>query len=60
MKSLMNIKIDLNDDEEIDGETYKERVIDGIIENMWKFNQTYNFSTDNMVRLNFQFNLNLF
>ena len=56
----MNIKIDLNDDEEIDGETYKERVIDGIIENMWKFNQTYNFSTDNMVRLNFQFNLNLF
>ena len=47
MQNLMNIKID----EEIDGETetYNERVIDAIIENMWKFNQTYNFTTDNMV-----------
>lgn len=51
MKNLMNIQVDLTDDnnEAIGGETYKERIIEGIIENMWKYNQTYNLTTENMV-----------
>jgi hypothetical protein len=49
MKRLMNISVE--SDEDTDGETHKSNLIDGIIENMWKFNQTYNLTTDNMVSL---------
>jgi hypothetical protein len=49
MKRLMNISVE--SDEDTYGETYKSNLIDGIIENMWKFNQTYNLTTDNMVSL---------
>jgi hypothetical protein len=54
MKCLMNINVE--SDEDTDGETYKSNLIDGIIENMWKFNQTYNLTTENMVSLSLLIN----
>ena len=45
MCKLMNIKID--EDEEVS--TVKDSKIEAVMENMWKFNQTYKLSTHRMV-----------
>ena len=47
MKCLMNLQVDA--DEEISSEEYKNKIIEDVIENMWKYNQTYNITTEIMV-----------
>lgn len=48
MKNLMSIEIDRN---ELNDEEYKAELIESIMTNMWRFNQTYNFLTTQMVSL---------
>ena len=48
MCNLMNIKVD--EDDEADEETLKKLKVDAILEQMWKYNQTYKISTDLLVK----------
>lgn len=48
MINLMNIKLD-DYDEESTVKSLKEFKVDAVIDNMWKFNQTYKISTEKMV-----------
>jgi hypothetical protein len=44
----MNICID-SDEENVSSELLKEKKINAVMENIWKFNQTYKISTEKMV-----------
>jgi tubulin--tyrosine ligase-like protein 12 len=48
MCNLMNIKVD--EEDEADEETLKKLKVDAILEQMWKYNQTYKISTDLLVK----------
>ena len=47
MKMLMNIHIERQDG--LSDEAYEKQIIEAILEEMWKFNQTYSLTFENMV-----------
>jgi hypothetical protein len=50
MCKLMNI--DLSDEEDVnDAEEFKKRKVESVINNMWKYNQTYKLSTNLLVTI---------
>jgi hypothetical protein len=55
MCNLMQIPVDDDDDDETNSENKKNRRIELIVENMWKYNQTYNLTFENMVILIWRF-----
>ncbi len=51
MCNMMNINLTIEDENEINEEVLRKNKIDLVLENMWKFNQTYKLSTENLVRI---------
>jgi hypothetical protein len=53
MCKLMNI--DLSDEEDVnDAEEFKKMKVESVINNMWKYNQTYKLSTNLLVTIIFK------
>ena len=48
---MMNVKISEDFEKEITTEQLKDLKIDAVLEKMWKFNQTYKISTEQLVNI---------